>query len=33
MLRIQSHIENRNWFSPKGYDTNAGASYAVTKFR
>jgi hypothetical protein len=33
MLRIQSHIEKRSWFSPKGYNTNDGASYAVTKFR
>lgn len=29
MSRIQLHIENANWFSPKGYDTNAGACYAV----
>jgi hypothetical protein len=29
MSRIQLHIEGANWFSPKGYDTNAGACYAV----
>lgn len=28
MLRIQSHIEMANSFSPKGYDANAGACYA-----
>lgn len=28
MLRIQLHIEGMNWFSPKGYDANAGACYA-----
>jgi hypothetical protein len=32
MLRIQLHIEKRNWFSPKGYCTNEGASYAARKF-
>jgi len=29
MLRISLHIEAVNWFSPKGYDTNCGACYAV----
>lgn len=28
MLRKQLHIEASNWFSPKGYDTNAGACSA-----
>jgi len=25
MLRIQLHIETKNWFSPKGDDTRCGA--------
>jgi hypothetical protein len=31
MQRITLHMEKRNWFSPKGCTTNAGASYAVVK--
>jgi hypothetical protein len=29
MLRLQSHIERINWFSPKGDYTNSGACRAA----
>ena len=29
MPRQQIHSKRANWFSLKGYDTNAGACYAV----